>query len=85
MPETLDELRAKARAHQARLDAEAQALTVQQLAARWGCSDTAVLTIPAARLPYFTIGRGTQKPRRRYTLTDVQRYERRADAGAGAA
>lgn len=75
MPDTLEELRAKARAHQLTIDAETHGLTPRRLAARWSCSVDSVLDIPADRLPWYPIGRGTQRVHRRYRLADVERYE----------
>jgi hypothetical protein len=82
MAETIDALRAKARAHQQRLDAEARFLSVQDLAARWGVCDATVRAIPADRLPYTAVGGGTRRTHRRYNPADVARYEHGQGAAA---
>jgi hypothetical protein len=68
------ELRAKAEAHQRRLDAESTFYTVQELAALLGCAPASVRAIPFARLPWTTIGRGARRQHRRYDPRDVEAY-----------
>lgn len=71
----LDELRAKAAAHQQHLDRNTKYLDVQALASRWGCSLTTVRAIPNTLLPYLNIGTGLVRERRRYHPDDVYAYE----------
>lgn len=72
---TLDELRAKAAAHQQHIDRNTKFYDVPTLAARWGCSPGTVRAIPASALPFLNIGTGLQRERRRFHPDDVARYE----------
>lgn len=72
---TLDDLRAKAAAHQRYIDRNTRFLDVPMLAARWGCSPNTVRAIPTALLPFLNIGAGLQRERRRYHPDDIERYE----------
>lgn len=83
MTDDLKDLRAKAEAHQRRLDAEATFYTVGQLAALLGCAPGSVRAIPFARLPYTTIGRGAKRHHRRYDPRDVEAYRGARDARGG--
>lgn len=73
----LTEIRAKAAAHSRALDAKFRFLTVQDLAARWGCSESTVRDIPLTALPYTTVGRGKIRPHRRYNPEHVAAHELR--------
>lgn len=75
MSPTLDDLKAKADAHQAYLDRNTTFLSVGQLATRWGCAPNTVRAIPATLLPFLNIGTGLQRERRRYHPDDVYAYE----------
>lgn len=77
MPNTLDQIRAEARAHAKQLEA-VRFVQVRDLAERWGMDVTTVRAIPRAHLPYLEYGKSN---RRRYDPRDVEEYERRAKAG----
>lgn len=72
---TLDELRAKAAAHQNHIDRNTKWLDVKTLAARWGCSPSTVRAIPSHLLPFMNIGTGLERERRRFHPDDVAAYE----------
>lgn len=72
---TLDELRAKAKAHQDSIDRDTRFFDVNTLAKRWGVSPTTVRAIPSASLPFLNVGAGLQRERRRYHPSDVAAYE----------
>jgi hypothetical protein len=76
MADPLDELRAKARAHQRDLT-ERQRASVRQLATLWGVSLSTVRNIPYDELPYLEFGSGARFKRRRYRWEDVAGYEAR--------
>jgi hypothetical protein len=82
MSTDLGAVRERARAHQRELAARATFLTVQDLAARWGCADSTVRAVPFARLPYAVIGRGGRREHRRYDPALVEAYERDPRRGA---
>jgi hypothetical protein len=72
---SLEELRARAAAHQEHLDRNTKFYTVADLAARWGCSKTSVRAISAELLPYLNVGSGLQRELRRYRPADVEAFE----------
>lgn len=82
----LDEIRAKARAHQDEIDEAAHVgwATPQELAQRWKLSVTTVKDTPADELPYKEFGNGLKLKRRRYRWSDVYAYEARGIRGAPA-
>lgn len=75
MSDDLDELRAKAKAHQDYLDRNTKLFTVSDIAKRWGCSPTTVRMIAHAEMPYINIGQGLQRESRRYPPEGVYAYE----------
>ena len=72
---TLDELRAKASAHQQHLDRNTRFYTIKDVAQRWGCSTNTVRAIPRGALPYLNVGTGLVRESRRYDPSDVYAYE----------
>lgn len=72
---SLDDLRAKAAAHQAHLDRNTKMYTVKELASRWGVSTNTVRAIAHAVLPYINVGSGLVRESRRYHPDDVVAYE----------
>lgn len=75
MTPTLEELRARAAAHQQHLDRNTVLLSVDDLRRRFNCSANTVRAIPVALLPYINIGTGLTRERRRYLPDDVMAYE----------
>lgn len=71
----LQEIRARARQHQAEIDLSIVYLEVSDLARRFGCAPSTVRDIPRDRLPYMELGRGRKLKRRRYHPADVIAYE----------
>jgi hypothetical protein len=67
----LDAIRAAAADHARQLEA-VRWLTVRELKARWGVSESLVRKIPRAKLPYITLGETSV---RRYHPDDVERFE----------
>lgn len=72
----LQEIRARARSHQAEIDLSVVYFTVQKLAARWDIAESTVRDIPRDQLPYKEFGKKRLK-RRRYHPADVFAYEER--------
>jgi hypothetical protein len=72
----LQEIRTRARAHQAEIDLSVRYLTVQNLAGRWSVAESTVRDIPRDQLPYKEFGKKRLK-RRRYHPADVAAYEER--------
>lgn len=75
MTTTYEELRARAQAHQKRVDRELRFFDVPTLARRWGVSANTVRAIDAAVLPFVNVGAGLQRERRRYHPESVAAYE----------
>jgi hypothetical protein len=71
----LQELRARAKAHQADIDLSIVYLEVSDLAARFNVAPSTVRDIPRDRLPYAEFGKGRKLKRRRYHPADVIAYE----------
>ena len=67
-------IRARAKQHQEDLD-EPKWLSIDDLARRFGVSESTVRAIPASELPWKDFGRGLKRRRRRYRLADVEKYE----------